>query len=318
MQSWRAAETAATRAPRASTLGDAMGSVFTKLAKLESAEELKPEEDGHGDKCTHCTDGYTVPSKSVLMSCEAKPEARSGSTTPCVGGRFKGKFPIAGGDQSLRGAEHRAKSRGEEDFDKVLKEFNDVKKDQFESENRQWETLKSGMELKPDDETVCSFFGLNESADAELNVLPEEPEFYEAETTLDTGATTHAADRVDFRGYEVKESPGSRAGQQFGCAGGKALANEGQMTINMVSPLEGTPTRMCTQVTKVTRPLLSVTKITEEGKLRVVCGQVKAVIIDLQNRTLATFHKEHGLYVCMMEVRNPRYKNEQPFLRPHP
>ena len=200
----------------------------------------------------------------------------------------------------------------------MLKEFDDVKNDQFESEDKQWEIMKSGMKLKPDDETVCNFFGLNESADGELNALPEEPEFYEVETTLDTGATTHAADRVDFPGYEVEESPGSRAGQQFGCAGGKALKNEGQMTINMVSPLEGTPIRMCTQVTKVTRPLLSVTKITEEGKLRVVCDQVKAVIIDLQNKTLATFHKKHGLYVCMMKVRNPRFKSEQPFPRQHP
>ena len=70
-------------------------------------------------------------------------------------------------------------------------------------------------------DVVCNFYGLSEG-DEELNALPaEEPEFYEVETTLDTRASTLAADRVDFPGYEVKESPGSRAGQLFGCAGGK-------------------------------------------------------------------------------------------------
>ena len=77
----------------------------------------------------------------------------------------------------------------------------------------------------------------------------------------------------------------------------------------MISPIEGTAIKLCTQVTKVTMPLLSVTKLTEGGKLRVMCDQVKAVIIDLQNNVLATFPKTNGLYVCMMKVRNPKCKN---------
>ena len=88
------------------------------------------------------------------------------------------------------------------------------------------------------------------------------------------------------------------------------------MTINMVSPIEGTPIQLCTQVTKVTRPLLSVTKITEDGKLRVICDQVKAVVVDANGKVLATFNKKQGLYVCMMKVRNPRFKSKQPFPRP--
>ena len=49
MQSWAEATAAATRLPEAFTLGDAMGSVFTQLAKLEAAEvegdveALRPE-----------------------------------------------------------------------------------------------------------------------------------------------------------------------------------------------------------------------------------------------------------------------------------
>jgi hypothetical protein len=170
------------------------------------------------------------------------------------------------------------------------------------------------------DGTFCNFYGLSEEESGSLNTPPEEPEYYEVETTLDTGASAHAADRVDFPGYTVEESPGSKAGQIFGCAGGKSLANEGQMTVEMVSPVEGTQIKLCTQVTKVTRPLLSVSKITEEGKLKVICDQIQAVIVDLSGKVLATFPKKNGLYVCMMRVKNPRYKKKDdvPFPRQHP
>ena len=53
--------------------------------------------------------------------------------------------------------------------------------------------------------------------------------------TLDTGATTHAADRLDFPGQEVRESEGSKAGQTFGCAGGKKLVNEGEVNVVMMA-----------------------------------------------------------------------------------
>ena len=70
------------------------------------------------------------------------------------------------------------------------------------------------------------------------------------------------------------------------------MKNEGQITVEMISPIEGTAIKLCTQVTKVTRPLMSVSKITEEGRLRVMCDQVKAVVIDLQGKVLATYPKK--------------------------
>ena len=63
----------------------------------------------------------------------------------------------------------------------------------------------------------CSFYGIENDAE-EAHAL-EEPEFFITEMTLDTGATTHAADRLDFPGQTVHESAGSKAGQTFGCAG---------------------------------------------------------------------------------------------------
>ena len=72
-------------------------------------------------------------------------------------------------------------------------------------------------QVKPE---LCSFYGIEDDAE-EAHVL-EELEFFITEMTLDTGATTHAADRIDFPGQTVQESAGSKAGQTFGCAGGKS------------------------------------------------------------------------------------------------
>ena len=86
----------------------------------------------------------------------------------------------------------------------------------------------------------------------------------------------------------------------------------------MVAPIEGTEIQICPQVTKVTRPLLSVSKITEGGKLRVICDQEKAVIVDREGKTLVTFPKKNGLYVCAMKVKNPRFRDKEPFPRQFP
>ena len=158
----------------------------------------------------------------------------------------------------------------------------------------------------------CNFL----EAMQELNVLPgEEPEYLEVEMTLDTGATVHAADRVDFPGCVVEESAGSRAGQNFQTAGGKLIPNEGQALINMIAP-GGIELAMTMQIAKITRPLLSVTKMTEGGEISVLCKKDVALVLDGQNRTLATFHRKGGLYVCMMKYKNPRHQQPEGFVRP--
>ena len=140
-----------------------------------------------------------------------------------------------------------------------------------------------------------------------------EPEFYETEVTLDTGATVHAADRMSFPGHEVKEGAGSRAGQRFQCAGNKMIDNEGEMFVTMFAPGCGDGALLsCFQAAKVTRPLLSVTKLTDSGQLHVICKKEEALVIDSQQRVLAIFKRNGGLYTAKMKVKNPRF---QPFHR---
>ena len=84
------------------------------------------------------------------------------------------------------------------------------------------------------------------------------------------------------------------------------MKNEGHMAVEMVSSLEGTQTKLCAQVSKVTRPLLSVTQITEEGQLEVLCRRYKAVVVDIGGKVIAAFDKRNGLYVYMDEIRSPK------------
>ena len=163
-------------------------------------------------------------------------------------------------------------------------------------------------------ERLCNFWGVE--AVEELNTLPEEePEFLEIEMTLDTGATVHAADRLDFPGCNVLESPGSKAGQHFQTAGNKLIPNEGQASLQLTAP-GGIDLAMTMQIAKITRPLLSVTKMTESGEISVLCKKDVALVLDSRGQTVATFNRKGGLYVCLMKYRNPRYKPEG-FARPH-
>ena len=67
------------------------------------------------------------------------------------------------------------------------------------------------------------------------------------------------------------------------------------------------------QIAKVTRPLLSVTKMTESGNISVICRKEEAQIVDKNGKPIATFKRSGGLYTALMRVKNPRF---QPFARP--
>ena len=147
----------------------------------------------------------------------------------------------------------------------------------------------------------------------DLHALPAfvEPEWLEVECCLDTGSSIHAADRIDFPGFDVTESDGSRAGQKFQAAGGSLIENEGQVSALMTAPGSpiGTELQFCFQIAKVTRPLISVTKMTEKGELQILCKKDEALVLDSKNRTVAKFARKGGLYVAVMKVRNPRFSH---------
>ena len=138
----------------------------------------------------------------------------------------------------------------------------------------------------------------------------DEPEFLEIDMTLDTGAVNCVLSREDVPMHEITPSEGSLAGQVFQAAGGKLLPNEGEVHLNLVAPAEGEQvTEILTtfQVAKVTRPLLSVTKICDQGELDVLCRKNAAYILDKDMRVVAKFQRRGGLYIARMRMRNPKY-----------
>ena len=139
----------------------------------------------------------------------------------------------------------------------------------------------------------------------ELNVLPkkDEPEYLDIEFTLDTGASVHAIDKLDLPGHDIRESAGSRKKQNFQAAGGKLIPNEGETDVFILGngPDNACELVACMQIAKVTRPLLSVSKITEGNKLKVMCDHEAAYIMNLQGEVLARFGRNGGLYTAVRE-----------------
>ena len=75
-----------------------------------------------------------------------------------------------------------------------------------------------------------------------------------------------AAD-TDAPTYKVEDSVGSSASHHFLGAGGPTIANRGQMSFNMRANngRKGRDVRTTFQVARVTRPLMSVSKICDAG-----------------------------------------------------
>ena len=136
------------------------------------------------------------------------------------------------------------------------------------------------------------------------------------EIWLDSGAGDHVLSRLDIPGFSVEESHGSRIGRKFVAAGGKKIANEGQVRLRLRGK-DGVGLRSLFQVAEVTRPLWSVGKICDQG-FEARFTSKKAIILDSHGKEVLSFERKNGLYLAMIQVKNPKYKpkNAEGFGRP--
>ena len=111
--------------------------------------------------------------------------------------------------------------------------------------------------------------------------------------------------------YPMEESPGSKLNQHFVGAGGHRMRNEGQVRLNMraANGRKGRDIRTTFQVAKVTRPLMSVSKICDAG-MSMRFTATMAVIEDAQGEEVCRFIRKGGLYVASMKLRNPNFKSK--------
>ena len=152
------------------------------------------------------------------------------------------------------------------------------------------------------------------------DVVDDTKEFLDAEVEVaaDSGAGEHVLNEEDAPMYAIEESAGSKAGQNFLTAGGHRMPNKGQVRLVMRADngKKGRDIRTTFQVAKVTRPLMSVSKVCDAGmSMRFTAAM--AIVEDPAGKEVMRFQRQGGLYVANMRLRNPNYKpKSQPFARP--
>ena len=143
----------------------------------------------------------------------------------------------------------------------------------------------------------------------------DEPKTTPIEVIWDTGCCDHVGDSVDFPGYEVQPSAGSKRGQNFTDAGGNDLPNEGQVLAQFTdasNPKKPQKISATFQITKVTRPLGSVSKILDnlgEKNAEVIFKKDRAFVRDERGRILATAERRGGLYIGTLQLHNPKHQD---------
>ena len=165
------------------------------------------------------------------------------------------------------------------------------------------------MTLKPLMHHGVNFFDTDN--DAELNAADAAvPEFVDVDVAVDSGAGDNVLAQVDVKGHKIQDSPGSLRGQQFKGVGGHVMANEGQIVLEMLAPLEDgqhNAVDVCWQIADVCRPLLSVSKICDKAQHTVTFDAKKAVVRDVKGRIVCVFQRKGNLYIGRMKVRNPSH-----------
>ena len=138
----------------------------------------------------------------------------------------------------------------------------------------------------------------------------------EIEVCLDSGCCEHVMDLQDAPGYQahLMESSGSKRKQHFIVGNGARVPNEGQLLLNLESDLkQGTRRLQSTfQVAEVTRPLMSFSRICDQG-LKCIFDNQEALAIDNKtNKTVVSFERRGGLYIAKMRLRPPEGFPGQP------
>ena len=137
----------------------------------------------------------------------------------------------------------------------------------------------------------------------------------EFEVALDSGATDNVCHSGDVPGYVMEQSVGSRAGQGFLVGNGARVPNDGQVHLNLeTSDAAGNNVTSTFQIAKVSRPLMSVGRLCDNG-MDVVFKKDKALVVDQAGAAVCVFERqEGGLYTSKFKLKRP--KGSLPFVRP--
>ena len=114
---------------------------------------------------------------------------------------------------------------------------------------------------------------------------------------------SHVVSSTDTPGYEVVESPGSKAGSCFVAANGERIPNRGQVNLQMRSGK--LPIKSTFQISKISKPLWSVGELCDAG-FKVEFDKSAAMITQISTgKHVGKFSRSKGLYIGEMELKNP-------------
>ena len=138
----------------------------------------------------------------------------------------------------------------------------------------------------------------------------------EIEVCLDSGCCDHVMDMQDAPEYQafLMESSGSKRKQHFIVGNGARVPNEGELLLNLESEIGQNKRRLQStfQVVEVTRPLMSVSRICDQG-LRCVFDDQEALVVDkATGETIVSFQRRGGLYIAKMRLKPPEGFPGQP------
>ena len=125
----------------------------------------------------------------------------------------------------------------------------------------------------------------------------------EFEVALDSGSVVHVCSMEDIPGYRVSESAGSRRGQEFLMGDGGTIPNLGESQLNLSD--QDRDLQSVFQIAAVTRPLMSVGRICDQGH-SITFNAIMAVVHAADGTELCKFERQNGgLYVAKLKLRNP-------------
>ena len=136
--------------------------------------------------------------------------------------------------------------------------------------------------------TVASVGGTSASPDSIKN-------WRYVELLVDSGAVDNVGDPRAFPEYKLRESDGSRNGLHYLAANNGKIRNEGELNLSCRSD-DGMPFKLKMQGAAVSRPILSVIRLTESGK-DVVFKKNGGIIRDPETGVTARFKRKNGIYV---------------------
>ena len=141
----------------------------------------------------------------------------------------------------------------------------------------------------------------------------QEWEDVEFEVALDSGSIVNVCHPDDCPGYVMTESPGSKVGQHFVVGDGGRLPNLGEWNLNLEAPKDGglmNGVSSIFQVAKVTRPLMSVGHICDQGRT-VTFDKQFAIVRSAKGEEVCRFTRgPSGLYTAKMKLKAPFGRQE--------